>query len=155
MKFFCLSLLFLLFASALVATELEGDARVLDSSHLELDGKPIRLYGIAAPHLKQTCEWPNKTVACGQIARTAMMDLIAGAKVVCREKADTHFEETVAVCYAGGFDIGANMVHTGWALADPSIPSDYAAIETNAKKQRHGLWKGRFVPPWEWEPQPE
>ncbi len=65
LKFFCLNLLFLLFASALVAAELEGDARVLDGSHLELDGKPIRLYGIAAPHLKQACEWPNKTVACG------------------------------------------------------------------------------------------
>jgi len=141
----------------------EPDAvHVIDGNRLTLNGTRIRLYGIAAPDLRQSCEWPNKTIPCGAISKTAMMDLIAGARVVCRERveprhagtrhADADHMERLAICYAGGFDIGANMVHTGWALAYPKTPSDYATIEARARKKARGLWKGRFVRPWEWQP---
>lgn len=136
----------------------EPDAvHVIDGNRLTLNGTRIRLYGIAAPDLRQSCEWPNKTIPCGAIAKTAMMDLIAGARVVCQERVDTRHAnadrmERLAICYAGGFDVGANMVHTGWALANPKTPSDYATIEARARKKARGLWKGHFVRPWEWHP---
>ncbi len=144
-----------LFCAAIPATAAErtGIARVLDGQRLALDGKPIRLYGIAAPDLRQNCAWPGKTIPCGEIAKTAMMDLVAGArKIVCREKTGIPHPETLAICFADGFDIGANMVHTGWALAEPKMPSDYASIEAAARNKNRGLWKGDFVRPWAWRP---
>jgi len=164
-----------LVGSALAAPPLATEpdtVHVIDGNRLTLNGTRIRLYGIAAPDLRQSCEWPNKTIPCGAIAKTAMMDLIAGARVVCRERTETRHAETrhaetrhaetrhanadhmerLAICYAGGFDIGANMVHTGWALADPKTPSNYATIEARARQKARGLWKGRFVRPWEWHP---
>ncbi len=56
----------------------------------------------------------------------------------------------VATCSADGFDIGANMVHTGWALAYRRYSKRYVAIEEKAKAANRGMWRGEFVPPWEW-----
>jgi endonuclease YncB( thermonuclease family) len=32
---------------------------------LEVQGQRLRLFGIDAPDLKQTCRWPNKVIPCG------------------------------------------------------------------------------------------
>jgi len=42
------------------------------------------------------------------------------------------------------------MVHTGWALAYRQYSTDYVATEDKARKAQRGMWKGKFVPPWEW-----
>jgi hypothetical protein len=56
-----------------------------------------------------------------------------------------------AVCYdLDGFDIGRNMVHTGWALAYRQFSTDYVGTEDKAREAKRGLWKGEFVLPWEW-----
>jgi hypothetical protein len=57
----------------------------------------------------------------------------------------------VAVCYdPDGFDIGRNMVHTGWALAYRQYSTDYVGTEDKAREAKRGMWKGKLVPPWEW-----
>jgi endonuclease YncB( thermonuclease family) len=42
------------------------------------------------------------------------------------------------------------MVHTGWALAYRRYSKLYVAIEEKAKAAKRGMWRGEFVPPWEW-----
>ena len=62
-----------------------------------------------------------------------------------------HLEITfVAVCFADGFDIGRNMVHTGWALAYRSQSTVYIDTEEAARKAKRGMWRGTFVKPWDW-----
>ena len=78
------------------------------------------------------------------------MDLVARAKVVCQEKDTDRYGRTVAVCFANGFDIGRNMVHTGWALAYRKYSMDYVDTENKAQKAKLGMWRGEFVLPWEW-----
>lgn len=61
------------------------------------------------------------------------------------------YGRTVAVCFASdGFDIGRNLVHTGWALAYRQYSMDYVDTEDNAREAKRGLWRGEFVKPWEW-----
>ena len=57
---------------------------------------------------------------------------------------------TTAICFAGGYNLSKGMVHTGWALAWPRSGTIYAAVEKAARKAKHGLWRGKFVNPWDW-----
>ncbi len=128
-----------------------GKATVIDGNTLEIAGRRIRLHGIAPPEPDQTCRWPNKVIPCGRIAGTAAMDLIAGVdRVVCATRGREPSGGWIATCTADGFDIGRNMVHTGWALADQSQSTVYVDVGDQARKAKRGLWKGEFVPPWAW-----
>lgn len=132
------------------AQETRGAARAVDGDTLEIAGRIFHLRGIDAPEPGQTCDWPERTIDCGEIARLALMDLVAGAAVACMPAGTTADGEATALCVAGGFDLSANMVHTGWALADPQSGGEYADIEARARAARRGVWKGGFDPPWEW-----
>ena len=71
-------------AASALAEDIKGPAKVIDGDTLEVAGRVFHLYGIDAPELGQTCEWPNKSIPCGDIARTALMDLVVAAEVVCK-----------------------------------------------------------------------
>ena len=140
-----------LFTSFPAWADVSGPARVIDGDTIEVAGERIRLHGIDAPESKQTCEWPGKTIQCGRLATTALMDLTAGAEVTCKTREKDRYGRWVAVCYdPDGFDIGRNMVHTGWALAYRRYSTDYVETEDKAREAKRGMWKGEFVPPWEW-----
>ena len=78
------------------------------------------------------------------------MDLVAQTRVVCSALDQKRADVRLSRCRAGGFDIAANMVHTGWALAYRPESTAYVETEKKAKKARRGLWKGDFTLPWEW-----
>ena len=128
-----------------------GPARIIDGDTIEVAGERIRLHGIDAPEAKQTCEWAGKHVPCGRLATLALMDLTAGAVVTCKTREKDRYGRWVAVCYdPDGFDLGRNMVLTGWALAYRRYSTDYVGTEDKAREAKRGMWKGKFVPPWEW-----
>lgn len=155
---FSWALLLALAGGPCAGAQAADDVRVMTGDTLELGGVAYRLAGIVAPRLEQTCRWKTKIIKCGAIARTAMMDLVAGATVVCRpldgpeSGASGGGKPRLATCRADGFDIGSNMVHTGWALAVPEAESVYRAVENKARAAGRGLWRGEFVKPWEWRP---
>ena len=139
-------------ASTAGAAELHGLPTVIDGETLVVAGQRLKLYGVDAPDLRQTCEIRGRTYNCGRISRTALMDLVAGVTVRCRTRGEKTGGVTVASCQAGGYDLSAGMVHTGWAMAYPREGTTYARIEKKAAKAKRGLWQGAFVPPWEWTP---
>ena len=47
-------------------------------------------------------------------------------------------------------NIAAKMVRQGWALAYRRYSMDYVGEEKTAKVARKGLWRGKFIVPWEW-----
>ncbi len=130
--------------------DITGTARVIDGHTFEVAGQRVRLHGIHAPALDQTCQWPGRTIDCGTLAKLALMDLTTGTDVVCRPRDRDSDGPVVAVCFAGGFDIGRNMVHTGWALADRAQSTAYVDTEEAARKAKRGMWRGTFVKPWDW-----
>ncbi len=123
------------------ATELNrGTPTVVDGRTLELNGQRYVLNGIDAPDLAQTCTWGKKEIRCGLLSKTALMDLVAGAEVTCKSLGLTGSRPTViGKCQAGGFDLGGNMVHTGWAVTAPGASDDYKRVQDKAKTAHRGF----------------
>lgn len=136
-------------AAAETPAMLEGPARVVDGRTLDVAGRTVRLAGIDGPDPAQTCRWNGRTIPCGTIAGDALKDLITGAAVRCRIEG-TDGPHLIGTCTADGFDIGGNMVHTGWAVAGPGAPARYKNTEAKSRAAGRGLWRGEFVHPASW-----
>jgi endonuclease YncB( thermonuclease family) len=124
--------------------------RVIDGDSLRADGKKIRLTGIDAPELSQTCrdaqarEWP-----CGLAAKARLIALVSRGKVVCTARGHDRYGRTLAVCSAGGTaDLGEALVRTGYAV--DYYEGGYHAAEREARGARRGLWQGEFERPEDW-----
>ncbi len=120
------------------------DVQVRTGDMLEIDGITYCLRGIEAPEPGQTCQRANgPSFDCGHIAKTALMDLTAGAKLECDPGKITE-RCTITSCRADGFDLSHNMVHTGWAR---SRGKRFEQVEALAKRRKQGLWSDRFEAP--------
>jgi len=129
----------------------EGPVTVIDGDTLDMDGARVRLHGIDAPELKQTCqtnggkEWP-----CGREAERRLRSLVGGADVTCEEIDVDRYGRIVGRCLAADMDIGREMVRSGYALAYRKYSLDYVVVENEARSARRGVWMGAFVEPWGW-----
>lgn len=143
-------------ASAGSGDKLSGFPEIIDGDTIALEGRTLRLYGIDAPELGQTCSIKGRPYDCGIVSRTALMDLTAGTPVVCRlvenpdDARDMAPDTATARCTAGGYDLSEGMTYTGWALAQRALTARYLSFERDAKDKVRGLWKGAFVTPWDW-----
>lgn len=127
-----------------IATAVDGDT-------IDLAGQRVRLYGIDAPEIAQTCHIGATAYPCGKESLSHLVQLIAGQTVTCTERARDRWRRLVAVCkLPDGTDIGRQMVRNGHALAFVRYSLDYQPDERYAQAARAGLWRGSFVPPWEW-----
>ena len=131
--------------------ELRGTPLVVAGDLIELAGHRLRLDGIDAPAPGQHCEFRQKLYDCGEIARTALLDLTAGTEVFCQRVEPSEGPFPKARCSAQGYDLSEGMVYTGWALTLPEGEARYGAQQRTAKSRKHGLWRGRFVAPWDWD----
>ena len=127
-----------------------GKARVVDGDTLEIGGVRIRLHGVDAPESRQTCIAAGRRWPCGERATRALAGRIAGRTVACEERDRDRYGRIVAVCRHGGQDVNAWMVSQGLALAYRRYSRDYVAEEASARDARLGMWRGDFVPPWDW-----
>lgn len=127
-----------------------GPARVIDGDTVEVAGERIRLLGIDAPELRQTCLTAlGRTFRCGDAARRHLAALVADRPLACTGDAQDGYGRRLARCTAGGEDIAARMVRDGMAVTFAKLSTDYAAEEAMARKAGRGLWAGRFAMPWD------
>ncbi len=140
----------ILAATTLAAGDLRGTPQALDGDTLLLQGERLRLDGVDAPDLEQRCWRGSRLYDCGAVARTALLDLMAGAEVICRPLGPGPGETTLARCTADGYDLSEGMAYTGWAMTLDLAPPRYRAVEVGAREAGRGLWRGRFVAPWAW-----
>lgn len=150
MSRFVLALIFLSYSSSAIA-DVIGKPRVIDGDTIEIAGDRVRLSGIDTPEKKQTClDESGKRWRCGEDAIFALLDLVGTHWITCKGEKRDRYGRLIAVCFAGPFDINAKMVRQGWALAYRKYSNAYVAEEAEAKSKRRGLWRGRFVSPWDW-----
>ena len=131
--------------------DLYGEAEVFDGNTLMIGGQKVRLYGVDAPELEQTCEWPDEEIECGKNSKSRMLDLVSGiGGIACKPRGRDNTGQWIAICYADGSDIGRTMVKAGWAMADRQQSLNYIRTKHRAKNAKRGMWKGEFEPPWVW-----
>ena len=124
-----------------------GFAQAIDGDSLRLDGRDVRLSGIDAPELRQSCETKEgKPYPCGDVARGALRDMLAGRIAACRLSGRDRYGRSLTSCEAGGADIGAALVRRGHAVAYRRYEREDAA----ARREALALWAGTFEQPWEW-----
>jgi endonuclease YncB( thermonuclease family) len=130
---------------------ISGSARIVDGDTLEVASIKIRLFGIDAPENGQIClDSSNVKYDCGAVSAEQLARLISGQVVSCIPRTKDRYGRTVAVCSAGGIDIGKEIVALGWAVAFERYSRDYVNSESKAHEQRLGLWQGEFQRPSEY-----
>ncbi len=152
----------LVFGAAVQARSMDretfkGPVRVLEGDLLKVGNTVVRLYGIDAPEMKQTCEGKTRVYPCGAVAKTGLMDLTAGVNfITCVPRGVTPDGIVVARCTdPQGFDLSQQMLYTGWALAVPDAENFMHEIQKKAQTAKRGLWKGQVERPWRWRPEME
>jgi len=133
-------------AAAAASAAITGPASVSDGDGLRLNGQRIRLQGVDAFELHQTCE----TGPCGQAAKDALERLITGHTVACEPVDTDRYGRTIAYCRADGVDLGEQMVLQGHALAFRRYSREYVDEEAIAQRNRAGAWAGAFDNPADW-----
>lgn len=123
-----------------------GAARVADGDSLVVDGARIRLKGMDAPELAQTCTRGGAIYPCGREARDVLARLVDGHAVSCESRERDRYERALATCVAGGVELNRAMVEAGWAVSH----GDYREAEAAARRAKRGLWAGSFERPQDW-----
>ncbi|MBR1605765.1 MAG: thermonuclease family protein [Alphaproteobacteria bacterium] len=124
---------------------------VVTADTLNAQGRYIKLYGIAAPSITQTCaNRRGESYYCGKQAALWLQSWLTTNPVTCRVMSEKN-GKMLAVCNLGQYDIGAALVNAGWAVADTRETEIYVPYEQNAQNNRDGLWQGKFYKPWDWE----
>ena len=132
---------------------LSGPARVIDGDSLTIGSQRVRLFGIDAPELAQTCTEANgKSWLCGRAAKAKLTTLIKGGNVNCESRATDRFGRIVAVCSAAGVpDLGEAMVRDGYAVdLGGAAGNPYREAEAEAQTAKRGIWRGTFERPADW-----
>jgi endonuclease YncB( thermonuclease family) len=143
--------LLILMIPSLSHADVTGKPRVVDGDTIHIGNTKIRLHGIDAPEMKQTCRTSKgKEQLCGVLAKQALERLVKDQDVTCKGDTRDRYKRLIAVCYVGSLNINEQMVVDGWALAYRKYSKDYVRAETLAKSRREGLWRGEFEMPWEW-----
>jgi len=134
-----------------------GDAtamtdEVVDGDTLVVEGQPMRLFGVDAFELAQTClDRTGEPWHCGVAAKAALAELVQDQAVACTVVDANEDDAYVARCTVRDeVDLGGYMVRAGLALADRGVADDYVPLEQSAKAAAAGAWAGTFVEPWVW-----
>lgn len=128
--------------------------RVVDGDTLVLGDDTIRMQGIDAPELAQTCRNASgKTYRCGQISKAFLEKLISKGSVSCNGSELDAYDRRIATCFAGSINLNRKMVESGQAYVFRRYSQQYIPEETEARMARRGLWSGTAQLPWDYRAQ--
>lgn len=126
----------------------DGDTiTILDADNRQ---QRVRLATIDAPEAQQDF---------GQRARQNLNDLVYGKEVTIESSKRDQYGRIVGKVVIDQKDMNLEQIRQGFAWhyrqhANEQTPEDrklYAAAETEAKRERRGLWSGgEPTPPWQW-----
>lgn len=123
-----------------------GRAQVIDGDSIKVDGVEIRLKGIDAPELDQSCTRDGRDWPCGREAARQLRFFVRGADVSCIGTVFDKHKRLLAHCRQGDREINRWLVEEGWAVSF----DDYPGAESKARREGRGLWSGRFERPTDW-----
>ncbi len=126
---------------------ISGPVRVSDGDSLRFGDERVRLIGIDAPELDQTCTNPDGSPwPCGLAAQQRLLQLVKEGALKCTYERRDRYDRALAVCLVDDVDIGGAMVLEGLAVSY----DDYPDQEADARRNRKGMWEGEFITPRNW-----
>jgi endonuclease YncB( thermonuclease family) len=129
------------------ALRFTGPFVAVDGDTLAAAGERLRIEGIDAPELGQTCERADgSTYACGEEARRTLRALASDGAWECSGTRRDRYQRLLVVCKQGLDDLGERLVAAGAAVAD----GRYLVAEGKARAAGEGIWAGRFDRPSDW-----
>ena len=129
-----------------------GITRVFSGDTLALNNRIIKLFGVAAPDISQTCaDASGRGYKCGRQAVSWLSGWLADNEVTCHILREDEKGILTGVCLLGSYDIGAALINAGWAVADTSQTKIYLPYQEQAVTNKRGLWQGTFYMPWDWK----
>lgn len=133
------------------ATEIIGQAKVIDGDTVQVGSQRIRLQGMDAPETDQVCLDRNgDRWTCGLTAKEQLTKHANNGPWTCRGTAKDRFGRLIATCEANSENVQKWMVQNGWALSFVRYSHVYDADEAEARSAKAGLWAGAFIAPWDW-----
>lgn len=152
LKFIAILIIAVLPASAIAG--LVGSVQVIDADTWDVGGERVRLFGIDAPEIAQTCrDARNKSWSCGEWATDQVRDRFEGHVVTCERLGTDKYQRTIARCFDDGLDVARDMVSNGLAFAFRRFSSDYVLDEKAAAIRMVGLHAGSVQSPSEFRAQ--
>jgi endonuclease YncB( thermonuclease family) len=141
--------LFAVFLLASLQAFAQEVPQVVDGDTLKFGHQRVRLYGIDAPELRQTCD--GGTWAAGRLARDALVELIGGQPVTCLVVVPRdRYGRPASTCSTGKMDLAYAMAERGWAWAFTRYSEKYVNEEKRAAAQHLGLHSHVCAAAWEW-----
>ena len=143
-----LSLVMVMLATSVEASQIAGPANAVDSTVIEVNGQRIMLFGIDSVMRKQNCTIDGKIWQCWAAAVRTLEILIDQGPVTCDVIGEPDvYDRLLARCNINGQSLNEQLVRKGYAVARPSETIDYVAAEAAAKEEKIGLWQGKFLMP--------
>src|SRR5688572_22144707 len=133
-----------------LAQAISGPAVAIDGDTLDMTGFRIRLFGVDAVELSQTCERGGEAWRCGEDARAQLGAFVAGLTVTCEQRDTDAYGRMVAVCRADDLDLSAAMARAGYAVALTDFSGAYVPSVDAARALRAGIWGAEFAEPSAW-----
>ncbi len=130
-----------------LAQAISGPATAVDGDTLEMTGLRVRLFGVDAVELGQTCERGGAAWRCAEDARAQLGALVAGRTISCETRDTDVYGRMVAVCEADGTDLSQAMAWSGYAVALTDFSADYVVAVDSARARTAGIWGSIFVEP--------
>jgi endonuclease YncB( thermonuclease family) len=129
--------------------EYAGKSYAIDGDTIVIGDEIIRIEGIDAPEIDQTCNRYDHNYDCGKEARQVLENLLQGGTPKCASSSRDIYNRHLGVCSVNSIDIGQHMVLVGYAVNYYRYTERYAGDETIARVNRRGMWAGTFTMPWE------
>ena len=155
-------ILFLIFTSNILAEEINGIPKVVDGDTVHINKFKIRLEGIDAPEIRQQCKKEKlkisfiigytfyKNYNCGEVSKENLEAKIDGSKIKCISSGKDRYNRYLAKCFKNRTNLNQWMVRNGHAVAYRRYSNEYVSDEDFAKKNKLGLWQGKFLIPEKW-----
>ncbi|WP_306418437.1 thermonuclease family protein [Pseudoprimorskyibacter insulae] len=125
-----------------------GRVDVVDGDTIHVGQVTVRLHGVDAPELAQTCARADGTVwRCGSWAAQEAERRFGGKSATCTTRDVDRYGRIVATCRVDGQDMGQVLVQNGIAFAFRQYSMAYDLDEKGAAIARRGLHAHDVMPP--------
>ncbi|TVS00034.1 MAG: thermonuclease family protein [Rhodobacteraceae bacterium] len=133
--------------------EIAGVPRVIDADTIDVAGQRIRLGGIDAPEMSETClRADGRPWSCGRWATDRARAMLDGQRLRCIDLGERTHGRVVGRCYLNGQDIAIDLIEAG--AARPCLryaraqgqEAIYTYAEARALRARAGIYGGPLNP---------